>query len=298
MNAPQLNQSPAQPAQRSFLSLLPWIAGSFLVGALISVFGVLLLGEGARQKLTEVALRAVRGGVTAIITTLFTYFLVNRYMRKRERESDSIMVSYLAEMFSRLRDMTGYYDPATLPDEEGELSETIAWLRDYESTPKERRQKTSQAELEDLLFRLRGIPSVLQAGQVRINFIRDVAARVDALLGVCSPKIASGVPNCVDQLTYDLREVIEDLSYAERGYLELERIHRYAGRRNLPQQEIADILERIAVGITALYDDLTESFTDFQKEPLKNFLETLPAYALESYNDTIEGLKGEEEEAA
>ncbi len=297
MNAPQNNQTPVQPAQPSFLSRLPWIAGSFLVGAAITVVVMMISGDAGRKNLTDVVQKGLQSGLTAIITTLFTYFLVNRHLRKRERESDNITVSYLAEMFSRLRDITGYYNPETLPEEEGELSEIIAWLREYESTPKERRQKSDRAELEDLLFRLRGIPSVLQAGQVRINFIRDVTARIEALLGVCSPVVASGIPDCIDQLTYDLREVIEDLSYAERGYLELERIHRYAGRRNLPQHEIADILERIAVGITALYDDLTESFAEFKKEPLPNFLATLPAHALESYNATIEGLKGDEEAA-
>ncbi|MCB9640465.1 MAG: hypothetical protein H6727_16335 [Myxococcales bacterium] len=291
-----MTQPTTPTPQRNWMSMLPWLIGSFVLGAALSLVISLLLGPSAKAQLTQVVLKAVRGGVTAIITTLFTYFLVNRYLRKRERESDTIMVSYLAEVVSRLRGLNAYYDPETLPDEEGELSETIAWLRDYESTPKERRQKTNQSEIEDLLYQLRGVPAVLQAGQVRVNFIRDVSARIYTLLGVCSPKVAAGVPDCIDQLTYDLREAIEDLSYGERGYMELERIHRYAGKRNVSQKEIAEILERIAVGIWALYDGITETLEDFQKEPLKNFLAELPAYATEAYNDTLEGLKDNEDE--
>jgi len=283
-------ETKSPPAPEASASWKPFAFG-LLAGLFISAGVLLATDEATKAGWARTLLGWAGSAVAAILTSAFTYVFWNRHLRKREREADKVIARNVAQIVDLL-------DGRIEGGKEIEGDEPFSWLKAFEASEKGKRRSVSAAELENLLFELRGVPAFLRAAIADLASAREFIAASLALLGTCTPSAANSIPELVDDLDFNLRELTRVLERADRGYDELERIECYSGDRKALQAEIEEVLERVADGVGVLCEDVAEITKEFIEGPLRDCLGgTWPSHMVEAFEQTKKDLAelGEEE---
>lgn len=206
-----------------FQALLLLLVG---VGAAIGIFYIVeILGDQTGRFYKTIA--KVLGSLASVFAT---YFLINRALRLRERESDKVIASfmgyidYLVQLFSRLYSSGPQYDDwakEQLTAVKGKEWEEIEEYASEHVSPTTR-------ELPQFLIDTFNWPHYLRTAEERLLEIYDASQQVNNLVGVSSPKVGTSAIETLDHYSELFRDDLPVIRRGLRGFEKLRTIAQYA----------------------------------------------------------------------
>jgi hypothetical protein len=238
-----------------------WIAALSIMGGLIVGIGAglvvfILMSPTGKQQLFELLLNGTRAALTAILTTIFTYYFIQRYLRKRELESNIFVAQNLADVRYFLRSMGSIYHEKYIEqpaDSSRSAAKLLLELHEKIEQTESHHAPIIDYPLDEVLFEIRGITSVYQAAQEKFRDLSETLTSIRESLAGCSPKFAATLPALLKACDAAVFSASKDVSYADRALKEICYVRDLDMLDKLDNDEIRDIFERICGGVVMLY---------------------------------------------
>jgi hypothetical protein len=262
---------------KKVLSVVSALVG-LVVGCIVGLVVFALLSPATQGKLTTLLFNSTRAALTAILTTTFTYFFIQRYLRKREAESNVFVAQQIADVRYFFRSFEAIYDEKYLEEPADTAREAAKLLLEMREKldDEDNGEKLYKGSLEELLFSLRGIPSVFQASQEKMRDLSETLSSIRESLPGCSPKFAATIPPLLKVADAVVYRASKALSVADRALKEALYISDLKMLNRIKDEEIRDILDRICDGVVMLYRSSRE---EFQHVDDQRFVELINAWS-------------------
>lgn len=282
-------------ASGSFLKnvMLILIAGAVFLG----LFWLMeSMGSGAKN---PAFLKAVSTILKAVATVFATYFLINRALRIRERESDAIIASFVGYIDYLVQTYNNSYGSGPDAEEDQETSEMLNAIRDrdwqYIEQLAEHRGVTTR-DIHEFMLDALVWPHYMKTSEQQLLEIHDACQQVTALLGVCTPKLATSAMDVLNSYSDMFRDTLPVIRRGIRGFEKLEMIARaapYVQDQEYHEEIAGDIAEAIAAGMEALqyvFQKLPDGLEEEMREALNNYRKKLPKRYHEAYDQELEAV--------
>ena len=269
--------------------------GFFQLVALMIVAAGLVLGLfwlfesiGQNSNLVK-ALTKILGSIVTVFTT---YFLINRSLRLRERQSDTVVASFAGYIDYLSRLYGGLYEGGPEDDEKAtELLSAVNRFEEYEDFyAYAERMRINANNLPAFLLDSLCFPSYMQTAKERLEDIYDATRQMTTLLGVSTPKLAIDAIQIVDEYSVLYRDDLPVINRGLRAYQKLQTIAQYthaAQYEQYMQQDIADSLAAIMEAIRYVFIKVPRSLEEHLRKPLNNFRANLHSRYHEAYDNEV-----------
>ncbi len=244
--------------------------GFFQIVMLIIIGAIVILGIfwvieefGSQHAAFVKAFTRILGSIATVFTT---YFLINRAMRLREKESDGIIISFVGYIDYLVQTYHNSYIEGPEDDEESmrilEDIEGLTWqeLEDYAE-----KMKVNAHNLPYFLLDTVDWPSYLNTAEEKLKEVYDATQQITALLGVSSPKMAVASMEVVDAYSDLFRDDLPVITRGLRGYRKLEWIAKY-GKLIKDKNYLEELQEDIDESLGAILEAMQYIF---QKVPVE-----------------------------
>lgn len=270
------------------------IVGLILIGAAV-VLGVFYVIESVGPSKPFIkALTKILGSIATVFTT---YFLINRALRVRERESDAIIVSFLGYIDYIIQTYKLSYGSGPEGDEEAQNVLHAVHGRSWEEIEEYAHRMNINSEgLPRFLIDALCWPSYLRTAEERMLDIYDATQQITSLLGVCSPKMAAAAMEVVDCYSDLFRDDLPVIRRGLRAFRKLEWMGQYGPyiRDNSYHQGMQeDIVESVSAAIEGMqytFQKLPESLEVELRDALNKFRSSLHKRYHEAYDRELQAV--------
>lgn len=273
----------------NFWQGIGWIiaGGAVLLGLFWLMESV---GSGAKN---PAFIKAVTTILKAVATVFATYFLINRALRLRERESDAIIASFIGYIDYLVQTYENSYAGKPDPEDDEETAEMLRAIegRDWqymEQLAKHRGVTTSN--LNEFMLDALVWPHYMKTAEQQLLEIHDATQQVTAMLGVCTPKLATKAMDVLNSYSDLFRDTLPVIRRGIRGFEKLQLIARCSAHVQDYEYHDAmseDIAEAIAAGMEALqytFQKLPQELEAELREALNTYRSTIPKRLYEAYD--------------
>lgn len=270
------------------------IAGLILLGAAV-ILGLFTVIESVGPNKPFIkALTKILGSIATVFTT---YFLINRAMRVRERESDAIVVSFVGYIDYLIQTYGLSYGNGPEDDDEANGLLNAVRGKDWQYIEEyAERMGVSAPELPRFLMDAICWPSYLRTSEERMIDIHESTQQITALLGVCSPKMATAAMEIVDCYSDLYRDDLPVIRRGLRAFRKLEWIAKYGAmvqgghQHGAMQEDIAESLSAILEAMQYVFQKLPGSLEDELRANLNKFRSKLHKRYHEAYDRELEAV--------
>lgn len=290
---------PQPPAQTEAKSSGPSQIGFFGIAGLIILATILVLGlfyvielVGTDQSSLKKALIKV---VSSVVTVFATYFLVNRAIRQRERESDVILVSFVGYIDYLVQTFRNTYGRG--PQDDEDCAEHMNHIRGREWRGIEQYSSglgITTNTLPRFLIDSVSYPSYLRSAEEQLLDINDSCRQITSLLGVCSPRLATAAMKVADSYSDLFKDSLPVIRRGLRGFRKLEWFAKYCPYIQDGQfhqecsQDINESIAAVLEGLQYVFQRISDELEDELRESLDEFRKNLPKRYHENYDDELE----------
>jgi|GEM_PF-2462255 len=280
---------PAAPVQQG-MGFFQWIA--LMIVAVGLVVGLFYIFESLGAKTNSPFVKALTKILGSLVTVFATYFLVNRALRLRERQSDTVISSFAGYIDYQIRLFRGLYDGGPEDDEDTEKVLTaVNRFEDYEEIMDYARRRGVNAQsLPSFLLDTLCWPSYMATAEERLVDIYDATRQITILSGVATPKLAIDAIKIVDEYSDLYRDDLPVIRRGLRAYRKLEWIAQYVNQTQDPaylQYMQEDIVESVAAAIEAIkyvFVKVPDSLEHQMRTPLNTFRGNIHSRYHEAYD--------------
>lgn len=271
--------------------MLILVAGAVLLGLFWLMESV---GSGAKN---PAFIKAVTTILKAVATVMATYFLINRALRVRERESDAIIASFVGYIDYLVQTYEITYGEG--PEDDDETNEMLNAIRDRDWQYIEQLAKHRDVSTQDIHeFMLDALvwPNYMKTAEEQLLEIHDSTQQVTSLLGVCTPKIATAAMDVINSYSDLFRDTLPVIRRGLRGFDKLRLIADcvpHVQDREYHEESAQDIAESIAAGMEALqytFQKLPQELESELRNSLNTFRQKLPKKYHEAYDQELEAV--------
>lgn len=280
--------------------------GSFLQSSMLILLGGLVLlglfwamenmGSGAKN---PAFLKAVATILKALTTVVATYFLINRALRLRERESDAIITSFIGYIDYLVQTYENSYASKPDPEDDEETAQMLRAIqgKDWQYIEKlaEHRGVTTR-DINEFMLDALVWPHYMKTAEQQLLEIHDATQQVTAMLGVCTPKLATSAMDVINSYSDLFRDTLPVIRRGIRGFEKLETIARsapYVQDQEYHDEISGDIAEAIAAGMEALqytFQKLPDELEAELRQALTTFRQKLPKRYHEAYDQELDAV--------
>jgi hypothetical protein len=269
--------------------LLLIVIGAGVAVGLFTVFESLGANKAVFRAITKVG--------ASVVTVFTTYFLINRALRLRERESDTILVSFMGYIEYLVKTYALSYgdgpedDPAC--NHHLDAVRGMEWeeIEDYSARLNVSTQTLPRFMTDAICWK-----SYLRTAEERMLDIHHATDRIVNLLGVCSPQMATVAMEVSDQYSDIFADDLPVIRRGIRGFDKLDRIMTYGAYVQDPryhkdlEQDIAESISAILEGLQYTFQKLPNTLDAEMTAALTGFRQNLHKRYQAAYDAELEDL--------
>lgn len=294
-SAPAVPAVPAQHGMGFFQVVALMIIGVGIVLGLFYVFEMLGTNKPFIKALTRI--------LGSVVTVFATYFLVNRALRLRERQSDTVISSFAGYIDYQIRLFRGLYEGGPEDDEETEkVLSNVSRLEEYDEIMDfAKRRGVNAQSLPSFMLDTLCWPSYMRTAEERLVDIYDATRQITILSGVATPKLAIDAIKIVDEYSELYRDDLPVIRRGLRAYRKLQWIAQYVNQTQDPSYQRymqEDLEESVAAAIEAIkyvFVKLPESLESQMREPLNTFRGSINKRYHEAYDSEVANVEADVE---
>ncbi|MEM1008124.1 MAG: hypothetical protein AAGJ35_03890 [Myxococcota bacterium] len=290
--APATQEASRQNNRTSQVIFLMLFGGLFLLG-------LFWLFEQLNATQNKPFLKAIIRISGSLVTVFATYFLVNRALRQRERQSDAVVAAFAGYIDYSVQLYKGLYEYGPEDDQEvQDLLRQTERFEDYEEFKAYARNSGIDTQnIHQFLMNALYWPSYLETARERMLDIHDATRQLTLMLGVSTPKLAPSTIQIIDEYSVLFKDELPVLRRGLRAFHKLEAIAQHLHHVPDPRykeylyEDVVDCLAAIYEAIIYTFVRLPRLLEETMRHPLQEFRKQLHKRYHDVYDQELIAIK-------